>query len=53
MQGVRNFLASLLRLYKNNHLRVDSYQLFAYQSLRRRVLVIHSQLETAASRRSK
>ena len=51
MQRVRNFLASLFRRYKSSHLPMDSYQLFAYQSLRRRVLVIHNQLETAASRR--
>jgi hypothetical protein len=53
MQLVRNFLTSLFRLFKSSHLPMDSYQIFAYQSLRRRVLVVHNQLETAASRRGR
>jgi hypothetical protein len=51
MLSVRNFLSSLVRLYKNAYIPRDSYQLFAYQSVRRRVLVIHNQLEAAASKR--
>ena len=51
MLRVRNFLASLVRLFRNAYPPMDSYQLFAYQSMRRRVLVIHNQLELAAAKR--